>query len=408
LDSGFVRDQLSCLAPAWASGPWLQPPARRRQKARRRRETLLKNAAGGAFCFSVEKKKIVLMAFGGLVLFNLVFGICALVRAHHAPLDPRLSGEQLAIARLKDVHYLFYPPGSHADLQAARPDLVAGADERAFAMAVQAPAEFRSLDHQRQFDALLLSGDPTTYKPLLKHLADSKDFVLTWLDNSDLIFRRIGARPWTEPDLAAAASQFQGENRARFLAGAATRLIAIGQLPIARRALDDAGADGTDLPEYWTALGLYDGEITHWPDAVDALNRALALDPDFIPALTTKAQILFGARRFDEALAISDKVIEEHPDDPSMLFFHATLAHQAHSYDREIAALKHLIDLAEAQGQSTTGYRVYLGQAYAESGDAMLSLIQFQKAVDAPDVSPEQRDFAEDCIGKIREKTEKQ
>ena len=33
---------------------------------------------------------------------------------------------------------------------------------------------FRSLDHQRQFDALLLSGDPTTYKPLLKHLAETQ------------------------------------------------------------------------------------------------------------------------------------------------------------------------------------------------------------------------------------------
>jgi lipopolysaccharide biosynthesis regulator YciM len=105
---------------------------------------------------------------------------------------------------------------------------------------------------------------------------------------------------------------------------------------------------------------------------------------------------------------MSDKVVEQHPDDASILFFHATLAHQAHSYDREIAALKHLIDMAETQGQSTTGYRIYLGQAYAESGEAMPSLIQFQKAVESPDISPEQKEFAEDCIGKIRQKTGKQ
>ncbi len=367
----------------------------------------MKNGDGGAFWVPVQKKSVVLMAFAGLVLLNLVFGICALVRAHHQPVDPRLGGEQLAIARLTDVHYLFFPPGSHADLEAARPDLVAAADERAFAQAVQMPAVFRSLDHERQFDALLLYGDPTTYKPLLKHLADSKDFVLTWLDNSDLIFRRIGAAPWTEADLTATAGQFQGENLSRFLSDAATRLIAIGQLPIARRALDEAQPHGKDLPEYWTALALYDGEIAHWPDALDALDRALTLQPDFTPALTTKAEVLFGARRFDEALAISDRVVEQHPNDASMLFFHATIAHQAHAYDREIAALKHLIEMAEAQGQSTTGYRIYLGQAYAESGEAMLSLIQFQAAVEAPDVSPEQREFAQDCIGKIRQKTEK-
>ncbi len=354
------------------------------------------------------QKKTVFLAFAGLVLLNLVFGIVTLVRGHHDALDPRLAGEQLAISRLRDAHYLFFPPGSHADLQAARPDLVAAGDERAFAEAVQMPWIFRSLDHRRQFDALLLSGDPTTYKPLLHHLGESKDFVLTWLDNANLIFRRAPARAWTEPDLTAAASQFQGENRARFLAGAATRLIAIGQFQMARRALESAGPLGKGLPEYWTALALYDGEVQHWTDALDALNRALALDPNFTAALTTKAQILFGARRFDEALAISDQVVEQHPDDPSMLFLHATISHQAHSYDREVAALKHLIDLAGAQGQSTTGYRIYLGQAYAESGYAMLSLIQFQTAIEAPDISPAQREFALDCIGKIRAKTAKQ
>jgi hypothetical protein len=90
-----------------------------------------------------------------------------------------------------------------------------------------------------------------------------------------------------------------------------------------------------------------------------------------------------------------------------MLFLHATISHEAHAYDREVAALKHLIELADAQGQSTTGYRIYLGQAYAETGDAMPSLIEFKKAVEAPDISPEQRKFAQDCIDKIAERTGK-
>jgi tetratricopeptide (TPR) repeat protein len=353
-------------------------------------------------------KKTVLLAFAGLVLLNLVFGVVMLIRGRHAPVDPRLNGEQLAIARLRDVHYLFFSPRSHIDLQAARPDLVAAADERAFARAVQMPADFRALDHQRQFDAVLLSGDSTTYEPLLKHLGETRDFVLTWLDNANLIFRRRGAPPWTEADLSAEASQFQGENHARFLSGAAKQLIAIGQLPLARGALDEAQPDGKDLPEYWTVLALYDGKIAHWPEAINALDRALALQPDFTPAMATKAQILFGARRYEEALAISDKVVEQNPDDPSMLFLHATISHEAHSYDREIAALKHLIEMADAQGQSTTGYRIYLGQAYAETGEAMLSLVQFQDAVNSSDISPEQKEFCEDCIGKIRQKTEKQ
>ena len=345
------------------------------------------------------------MAFAGLVLLNLVFGIAVLMRGRREPVDPRLAGEHMAIAHLKDAHDLFYSPGSHADLLAARPDLVRAADERAFAQAVQMPAVFRTMDHAKQFDALLLSGDPKSYEPLLRHLGDTKDFVITWLDNADIVFRRRGAKAWAEADLQAQAGQFEGENRARFLSGAATRLMAIGQLAMAKRALDSAEPWGGNLPDYWTALALYDGDVTHWPDALEALNHALALQPDYTPALTTKALILFGARRYDEAMAISDQVVEQHPDDPSMLFLHAMISHQAHSYDREIAALKHLVELADAQGISTTGYRIYLGQAYAESGDAMQSLIQFQDAIDAPDVSPEQRDFAKDCIAKIRKRT---
>ena len=353
------------------------------------------------------QKKTVVRAFAALVLLNLAFGVVALVHWRRTDaLDPRLGGEQLAIGRLQDAHYVFFPPGSHADLAAARPDLVAAADERAFARGLQVPEAFRALDHQRQFDAVLLSGDPTTYKPLLQHFSDTRDWVLTWLDNANLIFHRVSATPWKEADLYTTAAQFTGQNKSRFLAGAAGRLIAIGQLPMAKRALDAAGPDGDRLPEYWTALALYDGEIARWVDAVAALDKALAIDSDYTPALTTKAQIFFGARRYEEAMAITDKVVEEHPDDPSMLFLHATISHQAHSYDREIAALKHLIELAEAQGQSTTGYRIYLGQAFAEHGEAMNSLIQFKAAIDAPDISPAQKEFALDCMAKIHAKTD--
>ena len=351
------------------------------------------------------QKNTVLLAFASLALATLGFGIVMFVRGSREPVDPRLGGERLGLARLQDVHYLFFSPSSHADVLAARPDLAAGANERAFALAVQNPAVFRSLDHQRQFDALLLSGDPTTYEPLLRHLGQTRDFVLAWLDNSTLIFRRKGAQPWTEPDLTATASKFQGENRARFLAGAATRLISIHQFPVARHALDQARPLGGNLPEFWTALGLYDGEVKLWPEALEALDHALSLQADFTPAMTTKAEILFGARRFDEALAISDRVVEAHPDDPSMLFFHATISHQAHAYEREIAALDHLVELAQAQGRSTTGYRIYLGQAYAATGDVTRSLIEFKNVVEAYDASPEQHKFAQDCIDKIGERT---
>ena len=160
---------------------------------------------------------------------------------------PRLGMRGSPSRGSADVKYLFFMPAAHGDLARSRPDLVAGADEHAYAQAAQIPPVFRQLDHQRQFDALLLAGDTTTYKPLLHHLGETKDFVLTWLDNANLIFRRKPARPWAEADLAAEKQSFQGESRAKFLAGAAGRLIAIGQIGMAKRALDEAETLGRRL-----------------------------------------------------------------------------------------------------------------------------------------------------------------
>ena len=333
-----------------------------------------------------------------MALATIIFGVVMLVQGHHDPVDPRLQGEAMGLSHLQDVHYLFYTPGSHDDVAGARPELLVELKfEKEFARASQAPEVFREYAHLRRFDAVLLSGDPTTFEPLLRHLGDSPDFVLTWIDSEVLIFRHVGAKPWSEADLRATADALKGENRARYLAGVAKRLVAIGgglQMALAKRALDEAMPLGKRIPEMWTALALYDGHVGHWTDALDEVNKALALDPDSTAALTTKAEIFLGAKRLDEALDISDKVVEKHPDDASMLFMHATIAHQAHAYQQEVAALKHLIALAEAQGHSTTGYQIYLGQAYAESGDAVNSLAAFKVVLAASDASPGQKKFA--------------
>ena len=48
---------------------------------------------------------------------------------------------------------------------------------RAFAQATQDPKLFRKLDRELRFEALWLLGDPSTYKPLLDHLLEAKDFT---------------------------------------------------------------------------------------------------------------------------------------------------------------------------------------------------------------------------------------
>jgi len=83
----------------------------------------------------------------------------------------------------------------------------------------------------------------------------------------------------------------------------------------------------------------------------EQVERALAADSDFLPALATKTQLLYGMRRFSEAYEVSLKLIAKVPDDPNLLFYHAKIAHEAHAYKAEVAALEKLIAQADEVGR---------------------------------------------------------
>ena len=85
-----------------------------------------------------------------------------------------------------------------------------------------------------------------------------------------------------------------------------------------------------------------------------------------------------------------------------MLFLHARIAHQAHAYQSEIGVLKTLIELARKEGAPVTGYRIYLAQAYASSGEANPSLEQFNMALTDESISVDQRAYITDSIARIR------
>ena len=142
-----------------------------------------------------------------------------------------------------------------------------------------------------------------------------------------------------------------------------------------------------------------------WKQGLDAADKALDLDDDFLPALATKAQILFATKQFGEAYDISKGLVEKRPEDPNLLFYHAKIAHEAHAYGAEIEVLEKLIALAERDSRPTSGYRIYLAQAYATDGQAKPSIEQFQRALSDPDLPPEQRDFAEKTLAQVKSRS---
>jgi len=276
---------------------------------------------------------------------------------------------------------------------------------RAFAQAAQSPQLFRELDRELRFDAVWLLGDPSTYKPLLEHLLETKDFTLGWLDHTSLIFHRGTQNAWQPAQLDDKRAQFRGKRaQASFLAEAATKLLAIKNTDEAKRRLEHAEKlDGKSpaVHAVWASYHLVRGDFSA---ALSAAERALKLDSDFLPALSAKTQALYATRQFSPAWELSQKLLERAPDDPGMLFYHAKLAHEAHAYEAESAALRKLITLAEQAGASPSGYRVYLGQAYASAGDAENALDQLSLALLDTRLPREQRKFADQLFLQIKDR----
>ena len=321
---------------------------------------------------------------------------------------PEVATPALALRALS-AKSLYYNGAARPWLIAQRADLMMADDldehselSRGFVQAVENPKLFRQLDRKHHFDTLLLVGDPSQYRPLIEHLLEAKDWTLTYLDHTSLIYKRDTPREWQPADLDALVVSFPGErDRAAFFAQAAVRLLAIRHGADAKTFLDQARALDERLPEVWNGIAIYRMNRGEWTPALANADRALALDADFLPALATKTQILYSTKKFSAAYELSRRLIAAYPNDPSLLFYHAKICHEAHAFTDEIRTLTRLIELADAASRPASGYRLYLAQAYAKDGKAQPAIDEFNRALAAEDISPADRKFALETIAQI-------
>ncbi len=326
--------------------------------------------------------------------------------------DPLLHTPQLAFARLEPGTPTYYDRAARPELLRLAPELLAAEDRdvgsersQAFGLAQDDPALWRKLDRQYRFDAVLLVGDPAGFRPLLDHLRASTDWVLTYLDHTSLIYRRAPAEAWRTESLAAARAQFARSARAdrlEFLVQAGLRLQAVGARETARELFEEALDLDEKSPAAWTGLALTYVRETQWATALDKVDRALAANPDYEPALAVKAQTLFSMGKFNVAYPISQRLVGMKPRDPTTLFLHAKIAHEAHAFTAEARTLETLIALAQAAGKPVSGYQIYLGQAYGTAGKAGPAVAAFEAALESGEVTPEQEVFLRESIARIK------
>jgi tetratricopeptide (TPR) repeat protein len=336
------------------------------------------------------------------------------LRHREPPPNPELATPKLAVASLHDSR-IYFNPFARAYLLKTRRDLLSAEDRddrsertRDFALASINPRLWRQLDRREHFNVVLLSGDPAFYRALLEHLAGSADWTLTYLDHTSFIFLRAPAKAWQPADLESLREKFvtlPAKQRADFLVQIANKLLAIKQRDAAKKQLDDALRLDDKSAAAWTALAVCHVQLKQFPDALDAVDKALALEKKFVPALETKTQVLLAMRRANEAYDVSQQLIDIAPDDMTALFLRARATHEAHAYASEIATLEKLMVLLQDTKQSVSLCRIYLGQAHAEKGESTPALEQLQLAFAADDLDPAQRAFVKETIERIKQRT---
>ena len=352
----------------------------------------------------------VLIPLGGGLLF---------LRRPASPGDagsPELTTPRLALQRLAPLRGkpLFFTSGAVPALKECWGDWApafgspAPAPEElaaTFDAAAVLPSQWRVLDRQWRFGALLLTGDPVRFHPLLDYLRQAPDWRMTYLDPASYLFERVPAREWTpaevRPMLESFASRPVAEQRqARVLA--ARRLAFVGETDAARNLLDEVLKAEPKSAPAWTELANLHTTVGRWQEALDAATRALECDPRSRSAQSLQANAWYSLGRFGNALEITRKLYQAAPGDEQTLYLHAKVAHAAHAYREEIEALERLIGLLQPRSRPVGLWQIYLGQAYSATGEHARAAAQFEAAQSDTTLSGDDREFLRKALERLR------
>lgn len=345
------------------------------------------------------------------------------IEARLLPVVPSVATPMLACAEIQ-AGSLYYNGLALPWLEKLRPDLLTAEDRdagssrlRAFIQAPQNPKLFRQLDRQYHFDTLVLLGEPSNYRRLLDHLLEpepeKRDFRLVYLDHWVFIFKRGGAREWTPADadpIRQRLGKIRTRDMATFLSMAAGKMLAVRQVNAAKSWLDEANSLDRRSIDALAGMAGYHIVIGRWVEAETYADKALAKNPDFVPALAAKIVAMRATRHHIDAFKFSVKLNSLLPEDPVRLWQHAQLAREAKQYTTEIKALMRLIALAREEGRPSCEYEFSLGEAHAHEAldnaeHAPLALENFRLAVADPLLPADKRKFAEERIAIIRKRT---
>ncbi|GEM_PF-1639876 len=282
-----------------------------------------------------------------------------------------------------------------------------------FDLSLQAPHIWRAQDRKWRFGAVLLTGDPLAYRPLLDYLRAAPDWTLKRLDPTSYLFVREDAASghgWaTASDLRGLLTAFAGLPVAEQIMARvqiAHRLLFLEEIVPAQDLLDEAFKLAPKSKEIWTEQAVVYSMANRWDDAAKAAERALHRAPDFRPAQMALANAYYALGRFEQALDLTRVLYATPPGDAETYLLHAKVTHAAHAYQEEAEVLGTLITLLQGRSQPVGYWQIFRGQALSATGENLLAQEQFRNALKDETLRSSDREFAKKALERINSREE--
>lgn len=288
---------------------------------------------------------------------------------------------------------IFVNPSALIPVAAVNPALIDSASSPAeLAELVQSPTKWRAGHRKNPFSAILLAGNLTEAKPLIRHLLDSPDWYVACVDNQGILFLPAGQRDKPDSEIPPLESP---RERATYLSQYAICLDAAGQKNAANEQMDEALAiSGNDFSILVRAASLsaFQG---HWERARTLATKADKLRPDSFESQYLLAWSLLETRAFAKAFDLTSRLARSRPDDAAVLMLHARASRSSKDFATETAALEHLLYLARNDPASTSRIHLFLGQSWAQRGFPTQALDHYKLALEGELSPTEIRDIRE-------------
>ncbi len=289
------------------------------------------------------------------------------------------------------------------------PDLLASIPKKDLALiptreealtAVQDPASFYRLQRGKHFSAIILSPYPGSMK-LADSLLSSPLWTLSDVSPVGYLFRPVGSPAWQLPK-SESLEQIHPDpaERAAWLISTAANLIPLGNRDEAEQLLALAATTRKHpslLLSTRASLAAFRGQ---WNEAMILAKESLGKDSGNTAARTIHVRSLIECGRGDEALEQALRLVENSPNQES-LFLLARAANASNDREEEISALKRLVVLGAKENQPLGASLTYLGQAYAKNGERGEALRTFQRAIQSPELTDDQRKMIKELMDYI-------